>query len=371
MNDFTVNCAHLSLISGSLYTMTETNGDSATSLFKDSLTNTEWWRAYGNARPRYSNTFWRLLDSYHDEHIENVSQQRPFGLMHDIGCGPGNIVEPLAERFEHIIASDVSDSALAAARALLEKDMLSKTTLVNSPGEKLGFALHAELCLGVIASSAPLPSNLKNTADMVLISECIPLMDADLAVKSAAQLLRSSGTLAVTFYGVPLFSHDERGRRCRKVMADIINAGYAHLNKDGHIEKLWEKVGPPMLSSLDTISFAADTWKDVERHKWNNSVSLSFFDVEALGFKIPWASKVQAQEKVVVHEESEESPQDEMWTFDQLRKYITSLYPALQEILSTDGEIIGMLEELSRTVGGPGMKAEVKWPSVTILATKR
>lgn len=46
-------------------------------------------------------------------------------------------------------------------------------------------------------------------ADFVAVAECIPSMDAEQAMTGFAKLLRPGGTVAIRFYGRPIFADEK------------------------------------------------------------------------------------------------------------------------------------------------------------------
>ncbi|KAK3178569.1 hypothetical protein OEA41_000706 [Lepraria neglecta] len=61
------------------------------------------WKKYITHRPDYTaSNFYPLIWNYHERHSDR------YVLAHDVGTGPGNVVEVLAKRFDRVIASDPS-----------------------------------------------------------------------------------------------------------------------------------------------------------------------------------------------------------------------------------------------------------------------
>ncbi|KAJ8126822.1 hypothetical protein O1611_g6816 [Lasiodiplodia mahajangana] len=154
-----------------------------------------FWRAYIANRPSPPESFLQLIYSYHKENGDPRT-----AVAHDVGTGPGNIAQRLLPYFDYVVGSDVADDALNMARVLIPPTDLSRMAFVRSPAEEL------------VAASLPKHAGLGET-DLLLVSECIPLLDAPRALEAFHTMLRPGGTLAIYFYGRPIF--------CRAVLASF------------------------------------------------------------------------------------------------------------------------------------------------------
>lgn len=341
-------------------------------IFDNQITDTQWWDAYGKARPQYSHVYWDTLYTYHDRRGGEDSGDGHYSLSHDIGCGPGNIARTLAQRFARVVASDVSSTGLKAASSLLSPNVLQKTSLVRVPAEEWTSVASDTLKINPIDGSAPLPSRLDRAADLVLYSECIPMMDAELAVASAAQLLKPGGTLAISFYGRLTFGDDERGRRCQEAHDRLINTIMHVGNPPKGGDEFFKRSAQAMASKLDNIGLPEDKWEDVERHKWNPHKPAIFMDKEGLNFEPSSLSKVGPGDRCIDHDPKEESPQHSVCDIGQVRSGILSAFPAFKEAIQSGAGNIGeYFKQLESAMGGPQQKMDVEFPSVMILARRR
>ena len=341
-------------------------------IFDNQVTDTQWWDAYGKARPQYSQVYWKTLYSYHDERIREDSDDGHYDLVHDVGCGPGNISRNLAQRFTRVVASDVSFSGLNAASIFLSPEVLQKISLVHIPAEEWVSVASDTLQISLIEGSAPLPSHLDGAADLVLYSECIPLMDSELAVASAARLLNSGGTIAISFYGRLTFGDNERGRRCQELHDQLINTIMHVGNPPKGGDEFFKRAAQTMASKLDNVALPEDTWEDVERHKWNSHKPSIFMDKEGLNFEPFSLSKVGPRDRSVDHDPKKESPQYALWDISQIRAGILSAFPAFKEAIDTGAGNIGKyFKQLEAAIGGPQRKMDVEFPSVMVLARRK
>jgi 2-polyprenyl-3-methyl-5-hydroxy-6-metoxy-1,4-benzoquinol methylase len=69
------------------------------------------WEKYIRNRPIYSNDFLNIILEYHRQKNDQLML-----AAHDIGTGPGNVAQYLAQHFETVYASDSSKRNLDNAR---------------------------------------------------------------------------------------------------------------------------------------------------------------------------------------------------------------------------------------------------------------
>lgn len=133
--------------------------------FDTSAIDVSFWRSYIKARPAPSEDFFLLVDQYHKFHGSPRT-----AVAHDVGTGPGNIAERLLRYYDHVVGSDVNDEALAAAPALIGPEEFKRMAFVKAAAEAL--------------TGAPLPENFGlGKTDLVLVSECMPLLDVSQALQ--------------------------------------------------------------------------------------------------------------------------------------------------------------------------------------------
>ncbi len=85
-------------------------------------------------------------------------------------------------------------------------------------------------------------------ADLVTVAECIPLMHAEQAMSVLAKLLRLGGTVAIWFYGRPIFA-DKSQKKCQAIYSRITGKAF---------ERVLPLKGSPMARALITMA----SWLD-------------------------------------------------------------------------------------------------------------
>jgi len=231
-------------------------------------TDVPFWGRYVSSRPSPPESFFDFIYAYHDRHGKGTA------LAHDVGTGPGNIAARMLRRYERVIGSDVNEAALNAAPALIPADQLARLSFVKVGVEEL-------------ATKMP---EAYGAADLVVVSECMSLLDAPAALGSFAALLRPGGVVAIYFYGRSLFASGD-------FTADVAcDTAYERVATRVS-QLLWPLVGTPrylaykwgseVLSSyMDNIAVPATEWEAVERHKWNCHRPLLFAVVEGYDFPV-------------------------------------------------------------------------------------
>ena len=230
------------------------------------------WTKYTTNRPVYSPSFYDRIWDYHQSHSNH------WNLAHDVGTGPGNVAEVLSTRFDKVIASDPSAFHTAVAR----RHLLSAPNVTVEQ-------CRAEDLVPLVGPDG------HGKADLITLAECIPLMDAEQAFSGFAKLLRPGGTLAVWFYGKPIFA--ERGQeRSQQIYNQIAGKAFSRIfPMKGTV---WENSYTVMASWLDNIGYSSEDWTDVERIKWNHDNPLCFLPEEYFDFELEYKNRVSPGEKV-------------------------------------------------------------------------
>lgn len=311
-------------------------------------TDIAFWRRYIAGRPAPTDDFFELINKYHASHSDGRT-----AVAHDVGTGPGNIAQKLLAHYDHAVGSDVNDQALAAASLLASQDELKRLTFVKAPAEEL--------------ANAAVPY-AKSDTDLVVVSECMPLLDAPRALQAFNMLLRPGGTLAIYFYGRPIFIDDD---------AATLNAAYETLATrvcsfllpfKGTPGFPFHKRGAEGLASyLDNIALPAEEWNAVERLKWNCDHPLLFNGVEGFDFEIvPVDRKGESEtERSVI----DRAFWAEEWDAERVEAYLLSVYPGAKEKAGERyKELEGLLKDLKKQMGGV---RKVTFSTVLILATKK
>ncbi|KAK2598187.1 hypothetical protein QQS21_005664 [Conoideocrella luteorostrata] len=307
----------------------------------------EFWANYLAFRPKYNaNDFYNTVFSYHDSH------SACYDVAHDIGTGPGQVAAVLASRFSRVVASDTNESHLLAAKRRCEAH--ANIELLLSPGEKVASKVPASSC------------------DAVFCAGTIPLMDKERALAAFAEILKPNGTLAVWFYGRPFFV-DGDTEACQAAYTNVFNKIVEKLLQTSTPEfrRGWKHGLDTIASRLDDVAFPADTWKHIERRKWNKHAVMGFNDENAmLGLGIDIISNVdQEREKVV--EIEDDGFWAENWDVDQIRNFIRAVILSDIAAIEEEPEIQELFDKLTDAMGGKGTKRAIGWPVVLLLASKK
>lgn len=316
----------------------------AKTIFNVSNYDEAYWESYLQARPKYSNgNFYSKVLGYHDTH------SRRYLVAHDVGTGPGQVAAVLSDRFEKVIASDVNQTHLDVCKRR------------NATGKG---NISSILCAGEeISSHVPAKS-----ADAVFSGEALALMDTERALSAFAKILKPNGTLAVWYYGRPIF----RNTNCQAIYDKIVNTLFGAIIKGGGPDKTeqWKRTTDIMASWFDNIRFEEWEWKDVERYKWNTDGKMTFYDEEACDFAFDVSSAIGEKERVI--EAADRALWAESWNVSEVKRFVYVNLPgfAAQGLLSSPS--IGTLfNELEAAMGGRETKHAVAWPVVLLLATRK
>lgn len=301
------------------------------------------WIKYTTNRPAYSTSFYDRIWEYHQCHSTQWT------LAHDVGTGPGNVAEVLAARFDKVIASDPSAFHTAVAKKHLSA---SNVTVEQCRAEDL-----VDL-VGTVSHG---------NADLITLAECIPLMDAEKAFSGFAKLLRPGGTLAIWFYGKPIFA--EKGQeKSQQLYNQIAGKAFSRVFPIGGTP--WQYSYTVMASWLDNIGFSSEDWTDVERIKWNYDKPLCFLPEEYFDFDLKYENRVKSDEKV------EKRIERDFWAKEQcgmdwVEGYIDAQFPWKTTNDDVGAELKPMYKELEAAMGGEGSKTKISWPVVLLLATRK
>ncbi|MCJ1458326.1 hypothetical protein MMC28_008697 [Mycoblastus sanguinarius] len=302
------------------------------------------WENYINHRPTYSSSFYELIWRYHESHCKH------WNLAHDVGTGPGNVAEVLVGRFDKVIASDPSEYHISVARKRLASE---KVTVERCQAENLAHVVG--------------PSG-EGKADMITLAECIPLMDQQLAFSGFAKLLRPGGTLAIWFYGRPIFA--EKGQEKSQEIYDRITAKAFDRVRPIGKDTVLGRANMQLAGWLDAVSFPLEDWADVQRTKWNYDKSLSFLGVEYFDCEFEYNSNIRPDEKV------EERVDRSFWVkeecgVDWAKGFIDAQLPWKATDDGIDAQLKPLYEELEAAMGGKGSKRKITWPVILMLATRK
>ncbi|GKZ38667.1 hypothetical protein AbraIFM66950_011036 [Aspergillus brasiliensis] len=304
-----------------------------------------FWKSYIASRPNPPEPFFRLINEYHTDRSDGRME-----VAHDVGTGPGNIAARLASYYDQVVGSDVDEQALAAAPKLISPDLLERMTFVQSPAEKL--------------VTAGLPTGLQQT-DLVVVSECMPLLDAPRALEAFHALLRPGGTLAIYFYGRPIFPDPVCDEIYDRMATRICQFLLPFKGTPG--EPFHRRGAEGLVSFLDNIALPAGDWQNVERYKWNCDYPLLFNSPEGFDFEFHPVDRRAPGE--VTHDIVNREFWVHEWDADDVKAYLDSVYPHYRhQVGESYAEIEAMREELRAAMGG---KQKVTFSVVLVLGTKK
>jgi trans-aconitate 3-methyltransferase len=180
----------------------EQNGSK--NIFNVTSYNETYWESYLEARPKYTNgNFYEKIFAYHQAHSGY------YNVAHDIGTGPGQVAAVLSDRFTHVIASDLNQTHLDVCQHRNAKKRNISCALCS--GEEI--SSHASA----------------GSADTVFCAEALALMNAEEALNAFAEILKPNGTLAVWYYGRPIFTDPE----CQRIYDEMVSILFGHIIKGG------------------------------------------------------------------------------------------------------------------------------------------
>ena len=199
-------------------------------------------------------------------------------------------------------------------------------------------------------------------ADFVAVAECIPLMDAEQAMTGFAKLLRPGGTVAIRFYGRPIFADEKSQDLSDKITSKAFERTFPL--KASQMESAIKT----MTSWMDVVMFPSETWTDVQRIKWNNGKPLSFRGEEHLDHEIKYKSGVGPGDMI------EEQVDRDFWAkkdcgIEWVKRFIDAQYPWETTDDEIGAQLKPMYEELEAAMGGKGGTVKIAWPVVLLLTT--
>ncbi|KAI9713620.1 MAG: hypothetical protein M1820_001003 [Bogoriella megaspora] len=322
-------------------------------VFNAQTINHSYWDVYLDARPTYSSTFYNLIYEYHAKYGNNQ-----WVLAEDIGTGPGNTAAVLSSRFQKVHASDSGDTHVEVAKQRLARDGVGNVVVYKANGETVSQA-------GVTTPGS---------ADLLTVAEAIPLMDASKAITSFSEVLAPGGTLAIWFYGRPIFvdQHSQstgttKAARCQRIFDEICIRAYSRIRpmKGTH----WEQTTTRLFSWLDDLELPDDIWGQVQRFKWNADRPLSFYDEAACDHTV--VTRYQARDDEERFDEIDRKFWSKNWNIEKVKRFIGVLLPQFTEQFAPEINADQYFAELEKAMGGPDAFMQITWPVVLILATRK
>jgi trans-aconitate 3-methyltransferase len=321
--------------------------------FFDAKQDKAFWENYLAVRPVYSSAFYDLIFAYHSSHNAHWT------FAHDVGTGPGNVADVLASRFDRVIASDASPQHAAAAQDR-NGHHDGRVNTVAAPAEDLA---------GLPGSGAWL-----GKTDMITAAECIPIMDIAAAMRTFHALLVSGGTLAVWFYGRPIFLQSY-GRDA--AVDEVAQAAYDKLPTKafGCVRpqrgSRWEDSTNVMASWLENIPIDYEEhWANVKRYNWNRDREMCFFDEAACDFEWKMTSLVDNEKEEIV-ETIDRTIFAKEWAVEDAKGFVKANLPAFMQSEELWESMEPLFKELEEALGGKDSTVTVTWPVTLILATKK
>ncbi|RMD39351.1 hypothetical protein DV735_g5788, partial [Chaetothyriales sp. CBS 134920] len=320
-------------------------------------TDIAFWESYVASRPSPSEDFFRQICAYHAAH----AGPNPIkGVAHDVGTGPGNIARRLAPYFARVVGSDLNGGALAAARMLTAPVDAARTTYVQSKAEDLAGLNVLPPAVGV------------GQTDVLTVSECMPLLDPAAALAAFHALLRPGGTLAIYFYGRPIFTDGPNPAACNEAYEQVANRVS---------QCLWPYTGTPgfpfhrrgceaIFSWLDNIAFPADQWDHVQRNKWNADHPLLFNGPAGVDFDLEYVDR-RRPDAEQTNQVIDRDYWADHWDFARVHDYLASVFPNYRARASDERKqaVDDALDLLNKTMAGARRK--VTFPVVLVLATRK
>lgn len=305
------------------------------------------WDNYLKSRPDYiGSALYDRLFAYHDLHSGS------YDTAYDVGCGPGQVASALAAKFSHVHGSDPNAYIISQARETFK-------ALGNVSFE-----------VGIAEDVVSANKDREGTADLITVAECIPLMDTGAAMSAFAGLLRPGGTLAIWFYGKPLFASPGLGEDSPEVSGvqvlfqGVLNHSYDEFRpfKGGVLER----AGTMINSWLDNVPFDPAQFREVKRIKWNTDTGLNMLGRDVVDFDVKHVSLV-GEDEVVEDEGVDRSFMlRENVDFDWAKGFIDSAIARKKDYITEEvEEMLGRLEGKMK-----GKTWNVSWPAVLLLATK-
>lgn len=202
---------------------------------------------YNNVRPTYPDQFYDKILEYH-----NLVKGNKTDLALDVGCGPGFVAFKLADRFQKVIGTDVSESMIAQCNSDPKASNKDKIEFFVSP---------AELSPLTIAPAS---------VDLITGAECLHWVDMDKFYEECARILKPGATLAYWFYLEPVFVGHPKASALNEEFSyesSIKNHGtdYEH-----YLGPYFQQPGHDNYRhGLSHVSPPSDLFSDVVRHYYN------------------------------------------------------------------------------------------------------
>ncbi len=292
------------------------------------------WDEYIKYRPLYPTSFYERIYKYDAEHGNS------WEVAHDVGTGPGVVAQELASKFRHVYVSDPNDTYVDVACDRL-------TNRFGLPKSQFTF----------LQEGAEESSVQDGAVDLLVIAQAMHWTDVETAMESFARQLKSGGTVAISFYALPLLSKSPRAQEALDKVYDVWT------------KKLIDTGGVPSRalktadSAFDVVPFSSEYWKPgVKRILINTEGKKEPFRM-SLKYSIPFHSKVGKDDVM-------EAEEDEEWIDAKDMKWLQGFFASLLENVPED-DVKGFWAEVKDAIGAPDKPVEIVYPVVQLLATRK
>lgn len=324
----------------------------------------EYWNTYIAVRPLYSPDFYQQIYDYHSTHSAS------FASAVDVGSGPGQVAAELSSHFAKVILTDLNASHVDVARHRL-------ASVYKLPLEPFTFLP------GVSAEAMQPHSSIPaGTIDMIVAAECWPLVDSAVALSAFHQALRPGGSVAIWFYGPPIFAERDHALKCQPLLKQTMSHAFARIIKtigpEG--ERGWKRSISRMSAWLDDVDFfpretesltdeqqKKAPWTDVRRYKWNSGHELAFVGQESCDFSAPPSPSAIRPDQETLIEKDDLTFWESEWDIHDLVRFLKVILPTMDQVMSQDTKVQELLAQLGTAMQG---KRKITWPVVLLLATK-
>ena len=285
------------------------------------------WSKYLAFRPQYPESFFRRIYDYHSHKPKSA-----WSVAHDVGAGCGIVSSSLAPRFDRVIVSDPNDGYVTLARKILVEEL-------SIPDSRFRF----------LQEGAENSSIDAGTVDLITVCECIHWTDTDAAIKEFGRELKVGGTLAITYYTIPVIAGNDRARSAWRAIWDA----FSERARSDLLDHAFRIVN----AGLNSLEFPEGEWEAVKRVLINAHGSVDTFLINDRVAE----SRVKAKEEKVWVEDDVDWMDEQ--GIDWFKGYLTTWVPPIPE-----SEIGHLWDELE--VALKGKKVKIETPVAMIFATK-
>ncbi|KAF1991688.1 hypothetical protein K402DRAFT_416963 [Aulographum hederae CBS 113979] len=300
------------------------------------------WESYTVHRPKYPQSLWDRILSYHQEHNGH------FDSVHDVGAGAGQASAVLAHHFEIICVTEPSGVNMSTAMAKLESiDFLSSIThpiqytYTQAPAEEARLAM---------------------SVDMVTFFESIHWTDAERSIRQVTRDLKPNGTLALVFYNAfPYVSDNDTVDRLWK---QIFAGCFA---KAAEAPKLRRPIEQGNVG-LDFVPLPADLYREGARRTNINCRSLG-----SKAFLNEFGEALEAPSRVGPTDVVEEIEDLHSWSkivgADWFEAYLGTVITQFDLEDEKYGQEKELFHEMTKTL--ESREVTVTWSAAIVLATRK